>query len=403
MTYVFTSAAWNYLPKAQLLARSVKKYIPGAKMVLGLPDKMTADVDYRKYDFDEVIPVSEKLIARPHYKGWVYSHAIVELATAIKPYILCELLTRSDCEAVLYFDPDIVLFSDLEDMLSEFKENSILLCPHVTIPEREYQSIIDNELGSLKYGVYNFGYVGVKNSPDGKAFAEWWRDRCGEWCYDDIPFGVFTDQKWSDLVPCLFDGVKVLRSPRFDVATWNTTCRRFAGSFKDGFTVNGEKLGFYHFTGFDSGAHDIMLGRALAPEVQKELVQWYLNSITEAGKDPLCQRKWAFSDYSDGMKIPKEHRSYFRIDQGVINFFADPFDVTTTENHYRNWYNREIEPKKASLDGLLAGLSADDRAKVEDLYRAKYEKVRMAENSGYQKLSPWKRRLVDFAKKLLYR
>lgn len=387
MIYVFTSAAWNYLPKAHLLAQSVKKHIPGAKMILGLPDKMTDDVDYGKYDFDEVIPISENLITglfKCPYEGWVYSHTIVELATAIKPFILCELLSRKDCEYVLYYDPDIVLFSDMNDMLAQFANNSILMCPHVTIPETDYQSIIDNELGSLKYGVFNFGYVGVKNDANGRAFAEWWRDRCGKWCYDDIPNGVFTDQKWSDLVPGLFDGVKVLRSPRFDVATWNTTQRRFSGSWKEGFRVNGEPLGFYHFTGFDAGWHDVMLERALAPKVQKQLTDWYKDEHAKAASDPLCQRPWAFLNYSDGTKIPKEHRAYYHTDWGVMDYFKNPFDVTTTENNYRAWYEREVASKRPGVESQQVPA------------------VVPTPETPYMRLPPWKKKLVNIAKKIFY-
>ena len=350
MIYVYTSSAWNYLPKAQLLAHSVKKYIPQATMILGLSDRLTEGVDYKKYGFDEIIPMTEKLCPVPNYTGWVFSHPIVELSTAIKPFILCELLERPDCEAVLYFDPDMVLFSPMDDMLKEFENNSILLTPHVTIPEKNYQSIIDNELGALKWGVYNFGYYGIKNSPEGKRYAAWWRDRVAEWCYDDIPNGIFTDQKWNDITPALFDEVKILKSPRFNVATWNTTQREFAGSLEEGFTVNGEPLGFYHFTGFDSGNHRIMMQRAKNPAVQEKLVEWYEKKLDEVKSDPLCQLPWAFMNYSDGTKIPLKHRNYFRKDRGVMEFFKDPFDVTTTENNYRNWYSRNIELTAADVD-----------------------------------------------------
>ena len=355
MIYVYTSSAWNYLPKAQLLAHSVKKHIPQATMILGLADRFVEDLDYKKYGFDEIIPLSEELCPVPNYLGWVFSHPIVELSTAIKPFILCRLLERPDCEAVLYFDPDMVLFSPMDDMLKEFENASILMTPHVTIPETGYQAIIDNELGALKWGVYNFGYYGIKNSPEGRRYAAWWRDRVGEWCYDDIPNGVFTDQKWNDIVPGMFREVKILRSPRFNVATWNTTQREFVGNFKDGFTVNGEPLGFYHFTGFDSGNHRIMLQRAKNPAVQGKLVEWYERKLDEVKNDPLCQLPWAFMNYSDGEKIPLKHREYFRKDKGVMAYFKDPFDVTTTENHYRNWYSRNIE--SAAKDTDAAGES----------------------------------------------
>ena len=39
--------------------------------------------------------------------------------------------------------------------------------------------------------------------------------------YEEAAFGVYTDQRWCDLVPALFDGVKVLRDPGLNVASWN--------------------------------------------------------------------------------------------------------------------------------------------------------------------------------------
>ena len=164
MIYVFTSAAWNYLPKAQILSRSVRKFIPSAKIVLALPDVLTDDVDVRKYDFDEVLPVTSELCPNENLNAWIFSHDIVELATAIKPFVLCRLLERPDCDAVLYFDPDIELFSSIDDLTDEFKAASILLTPHITNPEDKEENVIDFELCPLQHGVFNFGFVGVKNS-----------------------------------------------------------------------------------------------------------------------------------------------------------------------------------------------------------------------------------------------
>ena len=36
-------------------------------------------------------------------------------------------------------------------------------------------------------------------------FANWWNNRLQLYCYDDIPRGIFTDQRWVDLAPAYFD------------------------------------------------------------------------------------------------------------------------------------------------------------------------------------------------------
>ena len=64
--------------------------------------------------------------------------------------MLQQLLARDDCEAVLYFDPDIVLFSRLDDLVERLRSANLVLTPHQTKPETTVQRIIDNEIGSLK-------------------------------------------------------------------------------------------------------------------------------------------------------------------------------------------------------------------------------------------------------------
>ncbi len=36
----------------------------------------------------------------------------------------------------------------------------------------------------------------------------------------------FTDQRWCDLVPSLFDRVHIERDPGYNVASWNLSTRR---------------------------------------------------------------------------------------------------------------------------------------------------------------------------------
>jgi len=88
MIYVFTSATLNYLPKVKMMAHSVRKYLPESKIILAMADAVAADVDFSKYGIDEIIPISETLCQVPNYKGWVFSHNVIELSTAIKPFVL---------------------------------------------------------------------------------------------------------------------------------------------------------------------------------------------------------------------------------------------------------------------------------------------------------------------------
>jgi len=250
--YAFTSAACNYLPKVRLLVDSLKKFHPEIHVVLAMADRVNQSEELDEVGGDEVLTLDALGITE--WRRWAFTHDIVELSTAIKPFALSNLLAREDCAAVLYLDPDMVLFSRLDDLLAEFEHSDILLTPHQTKPETELAAVMDNEISSLKHGIYNLGFLGVRASDNGRLFARWWADRLYYFCRDEIPNGLFTDQRWVDLAPAMFDGVNVMRSPRYNVATWNISTRKLTGDFTTGFRVDGEALGFYHFTGFDSGA-----------------------------------------------------------------------------------------------------------------------------------------------------
>ncbi|WP_147653419.1 glycosyl transferase [Vulcaniibacterium gelatinicum] len=326
-TVAFTSAAVNYLPKVRKLCASIRRYHPEFEIVLALADEKAAGVEFGAEPIDRVIAVDELPI--PDRRRWIYFHTIVELATAIKPFVLCELLADPEVDRVLYFDPDMVLFSRLDDLLAALDGSNLVLTPHLTRPEATLEAVRDNEISALKHGVYNLGFLGVRPTPEGQRFARWWADRIYHFCVADIPGGLFTDQRWIDLAPAFFDGVGILKNPRFNVATWNITTRQVAGDLASGFTVDGEPLGFYHFTGFDSGAHKVMADKHGAgnPAVAA-LVAWYAHEARFDADEPAAQVAWRYGRYSDGTPIPLGHRRLYRARPDLQAAYPDPFDAT---------------------------------------------------------------------------
>ena len=324
-TVAFTSAAVNYLPKVRLLCESLRKYHPEFEIVLALPDRRSADVAFDPALIDEVIAVEDLDI--PDRGRWIYFHAIVELATAIKPFVLKTLLDRPDVERVLYFDPDMVLFSRLDDLLATLDTGAVALTPHQIVPETGLEAIKDNEICSLKHGIFNLGFVGVRAVPEGKRFAGWWADRIYHYCVADICGGLFTDQKWVDFAPVFFEDVRILKEPRFNVATWNLTTRTLAGNADQGFTVDGKPLGFYHFTGFDSGAHQVMASKNAPGNASVQaLVDWYRETTRFDDQDPASQVRWAFGTYSDGTPVEQAHRRIYRQRPDLQAAYPEPFE-----------------------------------------------------------------------------
>lgn len=324
--YAFTSAACNYLPKAQLLRDSLRRFHPEFRLVLALPDRLPENTATDELGWDEVLPIESMGIR--DWKTWAFTHAIVELATAIKPVALEMLLSRPDCRAVVYFDPDMVLFSRLDDLVEQLDSADILLTPHQNRPESGLAEVMDNEISSLKHGIYNLGFIGVRLTPNGRQFARWWAERTYYFCQDDIPNGLFTDQRWMDLAPALFSGVEIMRNSRFNVAPWNLTTRRLSGGAEAGYQVDDKPLGFYHFTGFDSGAHHIMTGK-YGPDnaAVAELVAWYRKTTAGLADSPLSVLPWAYGHYADDRPIPRAHRLIYRCRHDLQLRYPDPFQA----------------------------------------------------------------------------
>jgi hypothetical protein len=213
--HAYTSFSYSYLDRARVLAASLRRQHPDWVIWAVLTDKASPDfsVDWSAEVFDKVVTAEELFGAATD--SWLFRNDIVEACTAVKGRALQRIMDQPGAEKVFYFDPDIALFNDMMEVEQLLDDEAIVLTPHQLDPDdrSETQAIRDNEITSLNYGVFNLGFVAVRNSPEGRRFADWWADRLEDWCHDRLDIGLFVDQKWCNLIPCFFDGVKVLRDP----------------------------------------------------------------------------------------------------------------------------------------------------------------------------------------------
>jgi hypothetical protein len=365
--HVFTSAAVNYLPKVRILCRSIRQQHPEAVIHLALADERPAWLSAAGEPFDHIVDIAE--LGIPDWRVWTFSHTIVELATAIKPFALKRLLGLPGCATVLYFDPDVVLFSRVDDILATLETANLALTPHQTKPEQSLAAILDNEVASLKHGIFNLGFIGVRNGEEGQRFAAWWAERTYHLCRAEVHNGLFTDQKWVNFAPVFFDGVAIVKSSRHNVATWNLTTRHMAGDLDAGFTVDGAPLGFYHFTGFDSGAHRIMaVKNAAESRAVQQVIAWYERETAVADSDPVSKWPWAFGSFSDGTPIEPPHRWLYRDHRDLRNAFPDPYDASPERSTFLKWCRTEGRLRYpqyfAGRDGGKAPLAAPPHSAV---------------------------------------
>ena len=322
----FSSFTYAYLDRARVLFASLRRFHPDWELVALITDLPPPGFQLRLQDepFDRVVH-PDTLI--PDFKSWLFKHDVVEVCTAVKGPFLLDAC-GSGADVVMYLDPDTALFSDLTPLIEQLERDDILLTPHLLVPNEDHQAIFDNDLATLRTGIFNLGFVAVKAGGEGARFAQWWNDRLLEYCYDDIPAGLFVDQKWCDHVPVFFDRVGIVRDPGYNVASWNLSQRKVAIGQDGAIRVNGAPLRFWHFTKLGPTG-DVMTRRyAGDSHAVYEIWRWYKEQVDSARDPAIPDRYWAYEQYGDGTEIERAHRLLWRERADLRMTFPDPFDAS---------------------------------------------------------------------------
>ncbi len=382
--HVFTSIAANYLPKARVLALSLKRQPVPMQFHVILCDQWPEELNPQQEPFDSIIPIAELPI--DNQPSWIFKHTLVELCTAVKATAFLEIAQRFNADKIFYFDPDMVFFAGLETLVNQLDQYSILLTPHQTAPEETLDAIADNEIASLKHGVFNLGFLGVRiTSREGQQFLKWWNHRLLHFCYDDIAGGLFTDQRWIDLVPAFFSDVGILREPVYNVATWNLTHRIAQGSIQNGIYINGQPLSFYHFSGFDGGAQAVMLRKyGQSSPVLTELRQWYIAECHRQGQLELGNRACVFTHFDNGQPIIKVQRLLYRTRDDLQRAFPNPFQTHDPHHSYYHWYQNHIESQ-----GTAEKLAHDPETALRIKLQDAYQELALIKHSRSFRLARW--------------
>jgi hypothetical protein len=324
--HCFTSASFAYLDRVRVLAETLRRFHPQWRLWLCQVDRpppgLTFDPDREGLAGVVDVTALGAVGAVPS----LFTHDVVELCTAVKGEMLCHLLSQG-AQKVFYIDPDIAVLESLTELEILLDRHDVILTPHQVEPDEDPHAIADNELGSLKHGVYNLGFLGVAATSDGWRFARWWRSRLLEYCYDDIASGLFTDQRWCDLAPAFFGGLHILRDPGYNVASWNLS-RRPISIHQDGrITAAGHLLRFFHFTKINS-AGEMMLERYSGGSIEVfELMEWYRRRLTANAVIGLPDQWYAFGRYHSGELIPRAHRRLYRDQRELQARYPDPFSA----------------------------------------------------------------------------
>jgi len=250
-TIIFTLCSNNYLAHAKTLGDSVKEFCPDSEFIIGLVDQFDPEIDYNFFKPFDIIKFDQ--IGFDCFDDMLANYNIIEFNTAVKPYYLEFLLKKyGPGSKVYYIDPDIKMYSDVQLLNVLLDSNDIVLTPNLTEMPKEVDS---GELASLRHGMFNLGFIGVRYSDEGLKFVDWWQKRLRFHCLIDKPRGIFVDQKWVDLAPLFFKRICVFNHKGHNMAWWNLSERKLV-EIDDKYFVNNDKeeLVFFHFSGYKPGS-----------------------------------------------------------------------------------------------------------------------------------------------------
>lgn len=306
----YTSICANYLGKALALASSVKRLYPDSQFVIGLVEReMPPLLDLARYPAVDCVVLARELVPVNEFDGWLFRYSIVEAATAIKGRLLRHLYSRFPAaEHFVYLDPDTYAYSPFDELFEQLAAAPIVITPHLEVPGN-----LEMELSALQHGVFNLGFLAVARDPETERFIDWWVARLDFACYDAIPSGIFTDQKWINLVPCFFR-CAILRASGYNFATWSLLDRQLTRDESGRYMVNGQPLRFAHFSGFDSGTFHRCV-RQWA-ERDSELLYAFADEYDRSCKQHQAMEfrriPWSYAQYLSGSVIWRLARIVWR-------------------------------------------------------------------------------------------
>jgi hypothetical protein len=323
---VVTVVTRNYLHCARALAVSVRENNPGARVYICLVDRPPEPYD-PSVEPGTVFFADE--LGIPDWTRLTFQYTGFEFACALKPFALRHVLCNLDHRSALYFDSDIQVYQDIQELRDTLRGGSFVLTPHLAEPQA-VEGQLPTEHDILKAGVFNAGFVGVSRTDAGLKILNWWARHLGTACITDVASHLVCDQHWLEFVPALFDGVVIERRPAYNVAYWNLPQRELTWSEDGKPLVNGERLAFFHFSGFDAD-HPECLSRfapvAAENVVVRQLMGRYVRRLDDLGRSECRSWGYAHDRLSDGTPIEAKWRESVRTRHPLVSSLDDPFDT----------------------------------------------------------------------------
>jgi hypothetical protein len=232
MPTIFTVCTTAQLPYARALQASLPDVF---EFRIGLIDGQNAD--------NNTVDVAELKLEQWPEMCSRYDEAA--LLAAAKPFFAAYFLKETNAKQIIYFDPTVQVFGDLQTILDTLKTADIVLTPRLTRPFGE--SDYADEKFYLNTGLVDAGFWALNRTENTNKFLNWWQERLTTSAHLDLCHAQNHDQLWLMYVPVFFDKVQIVKNVGWNVALHNLNERTLTKQ-NGKWTVNqGERLLFFNF------------------------------------------------------------------------------------------------------------------------------------------------------------
>jgi hypothetical protein len=313
-----TIAAKQTLPLARVVASSFRDHHPDVPFFVLLADEVDGYFDPSAEPYELLRLCDLELSGEAAFR---FVHTQQELSYALTPYLI-EKLLELGYDSALFIKQESFVLGDLATIAHALEPGEVALTPHLLEPLTD-ESADERELMILLAGVFNSGLVAVRAGDESARLLRWWQDRLRAECRYAVAVGIHYEQRWLDLAPAYFEGIRLVRDRRVNVGHWNLPER---------LDPHGEYR-LFRFSGYDADDPEAAtrytprvrtaeLGRAAA------IFERYRRALLDAGWEPAKRWPYAYGTFDTGVPIPDVARRLYRTLHGheaVGNPFGEAF------------------------------------------------------------------------------
>ncbi|MGV8121874.1 MAG: glycosyltransferase [Candidatus Xenobiia bacterium LiM19] len=320
-----------------------------------------------------------RIIQFRNFEHMLLKYDIAEANKAFKPFCF-EYLMKTSYRKIVYLDSDILVLGAFDECDRVLDLASMVFTPHIMEHCGKDSPFTDADI--LKKGVFNLGFLALRNSGKTQNLITWWGDKVYSDGFMTEGESLQADRRWTDLFPSFVSDLHIIRDRGYNAACWNLHERciwKHEGIWKAG----NDRLVFFHFSGsFSDGfsvtphcQHDIHVENN---GVIHELFREYGEKLREYSRVLPQGMKYYYSYlHGSGCRISDEQRRD-AAEQKVLSecaFHNKPCLPTlcATSDTQKRKSDLGEEPAGLTLAGYFSnttGISQTARSFASNLFRS---------------------------------